>query len=47
MVLESVLPTHITKIMTASKYVEDLNYRNSYFAKVGELKIDYLRCFCS
>ncbi|KAI3731975.1 hypothetical protein L1987_63170 [Smallanthus sonchifolius] len=25
----------ITTIMVASKYVEDMNYRNSYFAKVG------------
>ncbi|CAN6908740.1 unnamed protein product, partial [Brassica oleracea] len=44
---ESVLPTHITTIMTASNYVKDLNYRNSYFAKVGELKTEDLRCFCS
>ncbi|GAB2290543.1 Cyclin-U2-1 [Dionaea muscipula] len=27
----------ITTIMVASKYVEDMNYRNSYFAKVGGL----------
>ncbi|KAM7261075.1 hypothetical protein ACFE04_026550 [Oxalis oulophora] len=27
----------ITTIMVASKYVEDLNYRNSYFARVGGL----------
>ncbi|KAK2998517.1 hypothetical protein RJ639_023762 [Escallonia herrerae] len=25
----------ITTIMVASKYVEDMNYRNSYFARVG------------
>lgn len=27
----------ITTIMVASKYVEDMNYRNSYFARVGGL----------
>ncbi|CAI9765164.1 unnamed protein product [Fraxinus pennsylvanica] len=27
----------ITTIMLASKYVEDMNYRNSYFARVGGL----------
>ncbi|KAF9602398.1 hypothetical protein IFM89_027527 [Coptis chinensis] len=27
----------ITTIMVASKFVEDMNYRNSYFAKVGGL----------
>ncbi|XP_028798940.1 cyclin-U2-1-like [Neltuma alba] len=27
----------ITTIMIASKYVEDMNYRNSYFARVGGL----------
>ncbi|XP_051147019.1 cyclin-U2-1-like [Andrographis paniculata] len=27
----------ITTIMVASKYVEDMNYRNSYYAKVGGL----------
>ncbi|GKU88452.1 hypothetical protein SLEP1_g2718 [Rubroshorea leprosula] len=27
----------ITAIMVASKYVEDMNYRNSYFARVGGL----------
>ncbi|MED6107384.1 Cyclin-U2-1 [Stylosanthes scabra] len=27
----------ITTIMMASKYVEDMNYRNSYFARVGGL----------
>ncbi|KAE8715237.1 Cyclin-U2-1 [Hibiscus syriacus] len=27
----------ITTIMVASKYVEDMNYRNSYFAQVGGL----------
>lgn len=27
----------ITTVMVASKYVEDMNYRNSYFAKVGGL----------
>ncbi|KAL0866168.1 hypothetical protein Bca101_045286 [Brassica carinata] len=32
----------ITTIMIASKYVEDLNYRNSYFAKVGGLETEDL-----
>ncbi|XP_076942362.1 cyclin-U2-1-like [Bidens hawaiensis] len=40
----------ITTIMVASKYVEDMNYRNSYFAKVGgittkemnNLELDFL-----
>ncbi|KAJ4951367.1 hypothetical protein NE237_028199 [Protea cynaroides] len=40
----------ITTIMLASKFVEDMNYRNSYFAKVGglttkemnKLEIDFL-----
>ncbi|XP_077234363.1 cyclin-U2-1-like [Tasmannia lanceolata] len=40
----------ITTIMVASKFVEDLNYRNSYFAKVGglmtmemnKLEVDFL-----
>ncbi|XP_043689349.1 cyclin-U2-1-like [Telopea speciosissima] len=40
----------ITTIMVASKFVEDMNYRNSYFAKVGglttkdmnKLEIDFL-----
>ncbi|CAN8280259.1 unnamed protein product [Cochlearia groenlandica] len=32
----------ITTIMIASKYVEDLNYRNSYFARVGGLKTEEL-----
>ncbi|CAN8318604.1 unnamed protein product [Cochlearia groenlandica] len=32
----------ITTIMIASKYVEDLNYRNSYFAKVGGLETEEL-----
>ncbi|XP_073138109.1 cyclin-U2-1 [Henckelia pumila] len=27
----------VTTIMVASKYVEDMNYRNSYFARVGGL----------
>ncbi|XAR63216.1 hypothetical protein NMG60_11023079 [Bertholletia excelsa] len=27
----------ITTVMVASKYVEDMNYRNSYYAKVGGL----------
>lgn len=30
----------ITTIMVASKYVEDMNYRNSYFARVGGLTTD-------
>ncbi|XP_010512385.1 PREDICTED: cyclin-U2-2 [Camelina sativa] len=32
----------ITTIMIASKYVEDLNYRNSYYAKVGGLETEEL-----
>ncbi|XP_022158574.1 cyclin-U2-1-like [Momordica charantia] len=40
----------ITTIMVASKYVEDMNYRNSYFARVGgltrkemnQLELDFL-----
>ncbi|KAK9056272.1 hypothetical protein SSX86_027362 [Deinandra increscens subsp. villosa] len=40
----------ITTIMVASKYVEDMNYRNSYFARVGgittkemnSLELDFL-----
>ncbi|PIA35638.1 hypothetical protein AQUCO_03500176v1 [Aquilegia coerulea] len=40
----------ITTIMVASKFVEDMNYRNSYFARVGglmtkemnELEVDFL-----
>ncbi|KAL8207994.1 hypothetical protein R6Q57_007406 [Mikania cordata] len=40
----------ITSIMVASKYVEDMNYRNSYFARVGgittkemnRLELDFL-----
>ncbi|XP_058104463.1 cyclin-U2-1-like [Magnolia sinica] len=40
----------ITTIMVASKFVEDMNYRNSYFAKVGglstaemnKLEVDFL-----
>ncbi|KAF2303510.1 hypothetical protein GH714_018882 [Hevea brasiliensis] len=32
----------ITTIMVASKYVEDMNYRNSYFARVGGLTTDEL-----
>ncbi|CAN8286386.1 unnamed protein product [Cochlearia groenlandica] len=32
----------ITTIMVASKYVEDMNYRNSYFAKVGGLETEEL-----
>ncbi|MFS7942551.1 putative cyclin PHO80, Cyclin-like superfamily [Helianthus anomalus] len=40
----------ITTIMVASKYVEDMNYRNSYFARVGgittkemnKLELDFL-----
>ncbi|XP_074263165.1 cyclin-U2-1 [Silene latifolia] len=40
----------ITTIMVASKYVEDMNYRNSYFARVGglttqemnKLEVDFL-----
>ncbi|KAF7825299.1 cyclin-U2-1-like [Senna tora] len=32
----------ITTIMVASKYVEDMNYRNSYFARVGGLKTNEL-----
>ncbi|CAH2057919.1 unnamed protein product [Thlaspi arvense] len=32
----------ITTIMIASKYVEDMNYRNSYFAKVGGLETEDL-----
>ncbi|CAL5401257.1 unnamed protein product [Camellia sinensis] len=40
----------ITTIMLASKYVEDMNYRNSYFARVGglttnemnQLELDFL-----
>ncbi|CAA7029539.1 unnamed protein product [Microthlaspi erraticum] len=32
----------ITTIMVASKYVEDLNYRNSYYAKVGGLQTEDL-----
>ncbi|KAF3440040.1 hypothetical protein FNV43_RR18318 [Rhamnella rubrinervis] len=32
----------ITTIMVASKYVEDINYRNSYFARVGGLMTDDL-----
>ncbi|GMI99084.1 cyclin p3;1 [Hibiscus trionum] len=28
----------ITTMMVASKYVEDMNYRNSYFARVGGLR---------
>ncbi|KAM0934316.1 putative cyclin PHO80, Cyclin-like superfamily [Dioscorea sansibarensis] len=46
----NVHPLLITAIMVASKFVEDLNYRNSYFAKVGgltteemnRLEIDFL-----
>ncbi|KAK4741315.1 hypothetical protein SAY87_024903 [Trapa incisa] len=30
----------ITTIMVASKYVEDLNYRNSHFARVGGLRTE-------
>eukprot|EP01018_Ginkgo_biloba_P011081 Gb_27035 [translate_table: standard] len=30
----------ITAVMVASKFVEDLNYRNSYYARVGGLKIE-------
>ncbi|PKI54034.1 hypothetical protein CRG98_025581 [Punica granatum] len=30
----------ITTIMVASKYVEDLNYRNSYYARVGGLRTE-------
>ncbi|XP_009344074.2 cyclin-U2-1 [Pyrus x bretschneideri] len=32
----------ITTIMVASKYVEDMNYRNSYFARVGGLTTNEL-----
>ncbi|XP_020249144.1 cyclin-U2-1-like [Asparagus officinalis] len=32
----------VTSIMVASKFVEDLNYRNSYFAKVGGLSVTEL-----
>ncbi|XP_040995080.1 cyclin-U2-1-like [Juglans microcarpa x Juglans regia] len=32
----------ITTIMVASKYAEDMNYRNSYFARVGGLKTEEL-----
>ncbi|XP_050236117.1 cyclin-U2-1 [Mercurialis annua] len=32
----------ITTIMLASKYVEDMNYRNSYFARVGGLTTNEL-----
>ncbi|KAF4396505.1 hypothetical protein F8388_005775 [Cannabis sativa] len=32
----------ITTIMVASKYVEDMNYRNSYFARVGGLSTNEL-----
>ncbi|XP_022769664.1 cyclin-U2-2-like [Durio zibethinus] len=32
----------IITIMVASKYVEDMNYRNSYFARVGGLTINEL-----
>ncbi|KAE8665790.1 Cyclin-U2-2 [Hibiscus syriacus] len=32
----------ITTIMVASKYFEDVNYRNSYFARVGGLTTDEL-----
>ncbi|KAG2669283.1 hypothetical protein I3843_14G026500 [Carya illinoinensis] len=32
----------ITTIMVASKYVEDMNYRNSYFARVGGLTAEEL-----
>ncbi|XP_059433825.1 cyclin-U2-1 [Corylus avellana] len=32
----------ITTIMVASKYVEDMNYRNSYFARVGGLTTEEL-----
>lgn len=32
----------ITTIMLASKYVEDMNYRNSYFARVGGLRTEEL-----
>ncbi|KAL0425810.1 UNVERIFIED_CONTAM: Cyclin-U2-1 [Sesamum radiatum] len=32
----------ITTIMVASKYVEDMNYRNSYFAQVGGLTTNEL-----
>ncbi|XP_057742265.1 cyclin-U2-1-like [Arachis stenosperma] len=32
----------ITTIMMASKYVEDMNYRNSYFARVGGLTTNEL-----
>ncbi|KAL5073305.1 hypothetical protein RYX36_012289 [Vicia faba] len=32
----------ITTIMVASKYVEDMNFRNSYFAKVGGLTTNEL-----
>ncbi|XP_073023200.1 cyclin-U2-1 [Primulina eburnea] len=30
----------VTTIMVASKYVEDMNYRNSYFARVGGLSTE-------
>lgn len=30
----------ITTVMVASKYVEDMNYRNSYYAKVGGLTVE-------
>ncbi|XP_075644076.1 cyclin-U2-2-like [Castanea sativa] len=32
----------VTTIMVASKYVEDMNYRNSYFARVGGLTTEEL-----
>ncbi|KAH6817790.1 cyclin p3 [Perilla frutescens var. frutescens] len=32
----------ITTLMLASKYVEDMNYRNSYFARVGGLTTDQI-----
>ncbi|KAF3549471.1 hypothetical protein DY000_02007193 [Brassica cretica] len=39
MVLESVLPTHITKIMTASKYVEDLQELQKFIFRKSSSKL--------
>ncbi|KAI5345133.1 hypothetical protein L3X38_013010 [Prunus dulcis] len=40
--LERIFRLLITTIMVASKYVEDMNYRNSYFARVGGLTTNEL-----